>query len=345
MTAEQSGINNSPLPDTRHWQPRASKSETLEHAFFIRCQQIERGILRSVADEVAMNFDNFDSGLPIEDLVRKGLRELLPGRYSVTSGIATDSLGYTAGDCDIIIFNDEWFPIIKQGATLESRRRFIPVDGAYAVFEVKQSLGPKSLDRAMQKLVTCKRLYRPKAPGNRMVENSELSSCNHFTRNPLFAGVVAVSIQDGVGRDELITRFVRINQTLPRRDVINSLCILGATTVLWGYYHSDTDAHTAQYGNLKPALFMREDLYAELLPVMCGDHKDGSPLFELIRYLLAHLYHSVLAPEDIAVQYGLKDNEIRVPTDSQYRLSIDPLLFYQANAFWRHAREEDEKYR
>jgi len=45
--------------------------------------------------------DNFDSGLPIEDIVREALAGMLPTRYSVRSGTVVDGCGSTAGDVDV----------------------------------------------------------------------------------------------------------------------------------------------------------------------------------------------------------------------------------------------------
>lgn len=311
MSKKSVGPTETPIPDTRRWQPSSAKSKVFERAFFIRCKHLEQRMLQRAHDEIVMNFSNFDSGDPVESILRGGLRELLPGRYGVMPGRITDSLGFTAGDCDVVVFNKHWFPIGMPEVAPESRRRFIPVDGVYAVFEIKQSLDFKSLDDAMEKIVRCKRLYRPSATKGRITENTRIGSCDHEIRNPLFGGVIATRLGKGVKKNDIFTRFVEINRTLPRSDVVNSLCILGTATLLWGFRSEQVNEYTPQYGNLKRALFMDEDLYCPLMPILCGNKAGGSHFYELVAQLITQLYHTVLAPEDVAFNYGHKDGNIQ----------------------------------
>ena len=64
-------------------------------------------------------------------------------------GVIVDRAGRTGGDYDMIIFNDLWFPHVKAGATSSSRRAFYPIDGVYAVGEIKQTLDCSGLDKAL----------------------------------------------------------------------------------------------------------------------------------------------------------------------------------------------------
>jgi hypothetical protein len=313
------GTPSRPLPDTAAWQPRQGRPQTLERDFY-RCTHIEQLILHRANNEKEFNIDNFDSGLGIEDIVRDSIRELLPDRYAVDRGVLSDSRGYTSGDCDIVVSNHIWFPAIKEGATPQSRRKILPVEAAYSVIEVKQSLSADSLDAAMQKLVMCRRLYRPRVSRGRLVENRERGSCTFHNANPLHAAIIATGLTEQARPDEMFERFVRINQSLPRRDVINGLCILGEETLIWGYREIES-------AELKPALFMWDDQYLELIPVR-SRRSESSPnsLYAYISYLLSHLYHSVLAPEDLAIYYGFGMEQIRVPKTPGSTLQPDALI-------------------
>ena len=121
------------LPDPQQWQPRSTKTETLQSAFWSRCEAAEKLIKARAEDERHANIDNFDSGIGVEEIVREELRRILPSRYSVECGVIVDRAGRTGGDYDMIIFNDLWFPHVKAGATSSSRRAFYPIDGVYAV--------------------------------------------------------------------------------------------------------------------------------------------------------------------------------------------------------------------
>ena len=135
------------LPDTTQWQPRMSASDTLKSAFLKRCLGIETLIRLRSQFEREMNIDNFDSGPGVEDIIRGELNLLLPTRYSVRAGVINDRKGHTGGDFDVIIFSDLWFPVVKAGATPESRRVHLPSFAQKANQKLNQ---PKSR-RANQK--------------------------------------------------------------------------------------------------------------------------------------------------------------------------------------------------
>ena len=75
--------------------------------------------------------------MPFESLIKKELARLLPQRYAVTSGYLSDREGNTAGHCDLIAFNSVWFSPVKSAE--EKGQEYLPVEGVYAVGEVKQT--------------------------------------------------------------------------------------------------------------------------------------------------------------------------------------------------------------
>ncbi|WP_110513207.1 DUF6602 domain-containing protein [Herpetosiphon llansteffanensis] len=315
-TANKTTNNQPPLPDTTKWQPRSDKTNTLQASFLKRCIAVEKKIVLRAQYERGMIIDNFDAGSGIEDILRDELREILPHRYTVTTGTIVDRKGNTAGDCDIIIFNDHWFPSVKPGAIPTSRKTFFPIDGAYAIIEVKQALDYEILDEAMKKLVICNRLERPHTNANRIVENNEFDGCFHGLRNPLYTAIIATSLKDGIDMDILVERFFNINTTLDRLEVIRCLCVLGQGSVTW--FFRDLD------GNIKPTLFMREDLFTHILPAYHKVPQTESALYACVSDLLLHLYQSVLAAEDIAIAYGPVNYHFLGPTSPMISLSPDP---------------------
>jgi hypothetical protein len=290
----------------------------------MQCHRVESEILGRIEYEKQFNEQNFDSGWTVEEIIRQELGRLLPRRYSVYAGSISDSKGFTAGDCDVIVFNDLWFPVIKSGPTPQSRKTYLPIEGVYSVLEVKQTLTLKALDDAMEKLVTCHRLFRPSSSIDRLVENDMKDGCTHFVSNPLFSGVVAAGLPDNVQMDDVATRFIRINQLLPRKDVVHTLCVLGRGTIVWGYRPWES-SDLAQPSELHPATFMREDRYSRLVPVYGRTEADDSPFYDLTLTLLRHLNSSVLAPENIAVHYG-HNTKARTPATDDATLDPDPSL-------------------
>ena len=216
------------LPDTNEWQPRNSLAKALKNTFLQTCRSIEGRVIAESNIEKKFNIDNFDSGPGIEDVCKNQIKLLLPSRYEAMSGVVTDQRGYTCGECDIVIANKQWFPLIKYGATKDSRRIHIPVEAVYSVIEVKQTFTLSSLEEAMKKIVTYKRLQRIRSEYGRIVENHNLENLEDKSKslNYRFDPIVMINSNED-DRDELVRRFFEINETLPHFDRVNSLAILG----------------------------------------------------------------------------------------------------------------------
>jgi hypothetical protein len=140
----------------------------------------------------------------------------------------------------------------------------------------------------------------------------------------LYSAIVATDLGGGLDRDEAVEHFIRINQLLPRTDVVHALCILGHGTIVWAY-QPDPAADQTMVENLRPATFMREDRFDELIPVYGQTGPSDSALYELMQSLLSHLLNSVLAPENIAVHYG-QGTKMKVPSTPGATLLPDPRL-------------------
>jgi hypothetical protein len=308
-TSGRSGKSSSGLPDVARWQPREDSSADLAVSYRRRCQFVERRLLVRAAEEQAANIDNFDSGLGIEEIFRDELAKLLPARYGVTTGVISDRNGATAGHCDCVIFNDFWFPATKAGATEQSRRRHLPIEGTYGVIEVKQSLDARALDSAMEKLVVCQRLHRPLVARDRIVENRESGSCLHAISNPMHTAIFALGLGKRADFQSLVERFININKMLKRREIVTCLVVLGHGQLTWAYESDD---------GIKPARFFYEDLYAPLRPAWTPAEQEGDTFYHYAMHLNGHLYSSVLGAEDIAALYGEHE-----PTEVPVKLADD----------------------
>ncbi len=273
-----------------------------------------------------MNIDNFDSGIGVEDIVREELRRILPSRYAVEKGVLIDRHGRTGGDYDAIVFNDHWFPQVKAGATDTSRRSYYPIEGVYAVGEIKQTLDYSSVDSALKKLVIAHRLDRPRTFANRLVENRESGSCTHGLSNPLYSFIIGINLAKDVTFEELIERFYDVNKQLKRLEVVRALCVLDHGTVVWGY-------KDREQGGITQALFMLEDLYEPLVPAYFSVKDVESALFSLISNLKLHLFHSVLAPEDIAGLYGTLRRIVKAPKSDDVCLLPDEDILESLKTF------------
>ena len=293
------------LPDTDAWLPRDA-SKKLEAAFSEECKGVEQRLIQALQHEQKFAIDNFDSGLPFEAHVREELRPLLPRRYMITLGHILDRHGKSAGKCDFVVFNDLWFSPVK--SSRQPANTLLPIEGVYAVGEIKQTLTSNTLDEAMEKLIKCHRLDRPRTHAHRIVENRESCPCPHGMTSPLFSFILAGKISPDQSFQSLIERFVDINKKLNRLEVVRVLCVLGEGTVAWGFrdpLHGD---------EIRPALFVEADLFHPIFPVYSPAIVWGS-LLSLVQLMHLSMFHTVLGPEDLSQQYSEDVRTVKIPLD------------------------------
>lgn len=307
--------SNRPLPETNNWNPRDA-SDTLSSGLAKECKGAEERLLQALQHEKAFAVDNFESGLPFEGMIRHEISKLLPQRYAVTSGNVLDRDGRSAGNCDVVIFNNVWFSPVKSAATQDAGKPYLPVEGVYAVGEVKQTLSSATLDEAMEKLVKCHRLNRPRTFAHRVVENREGPTCPHGLTNPLFSFVLAGAVSQDESFTSLINRFFDISKQLKRLEVVRALCVLGEGAVVWSF-HDPLNSD-----EMKPALFVEADLFHPIFPVF-SPASFRSPFLLLLQVLHQSLFHVILGPEDVAFAYGLDATGIKRPTDPAVALPVE----------------------
>lgn len=282
------------IPDVASWQPYITNQETLRKSLMITCQLAQARIIARTKAEIRFNLQNFDAGLAIEEIVREELAGLLPKRYVVSPGVINDRRGRTSGDCDLIVRDPNWSPVIKPAATDEARRLHLPIESVYAVAEIKQTLGPNHLDNAMRKLVSVSRLERPENPYGHVTENQHLTFIDQENSilNPLHTTVFATSIPRGSTFNDVATRFGKINEHLNRKDMVKMLCVLGHGTA-W---------YSVESGTPYNATYMSDRDIPLVLQV-----NGGEPDNAFYRYyveILSHLNRSVLGLGDLSNAYG-----------------------------------------
>ena len=292
------------LPDVSCWQPIQRNDDTLKNALEITCQLAQHRITSRTKAEVRFNIYNYDSGYGVEDVVREELSNLLPERYSVEPGVVDDRHGKTAGDCDLIVRDRMWSPVIKLGATSKSRRFHFPIEGVYAAAEIKQTLGFAELDAAMKKLVTISRLDRPDNPYGHITENQHLQFFDKPGQilNPLHTSVFATGLKDGITFNDIAQRFGSINAMLTRDTMVKMLCVLDRGTA-W---------YSVESGSPYNATYMTDRCQPLLLQV--NSREPQSAFYRFYIELLGHLTRSVLGlaglkygnppPPRYVVKYG-----------------------------------------
>jgi hypothetical protein len=87
------------------------------------------------------------------------LREYLPKRYAIDSGIVVDSEGKASQQQDLIVFDRQYSPFVLHHGGLS----YVPAESVYAVFEVKQDLNKTHLEYAANKARSVRSLKRTSA--------------------------------------------------------------------------------------------------------------------------------------------------------------------------------------
>src|SRR5690349_20647058 len=84
------------------------------------------------------------------------LRQYLPHRYSVESGIVIDSEGSTSDQIDVVIFDRQYTPTLLD----QQKHKYIPAEAVYAVLEAKPTIDKSYLQYAGEKARSVRRLCR-----------------------------------------------------------------------------------------------------------------------------------------------------------------------------------------
>ena len=290
------------LPDVGKWQPDPEKERTLRDALMLTCQYAQTRVVDRMEAETRFSRHGFDSGLDVEAIIREELSNLLPSRYVVAPGIVSDRRGYSAGECDLLIRDHLWSPVIKPGATVASRRFHFPIEGIYASTEIKQTLGLTELDDAMKKLVKLSRLERPDNPYGHITENQHIEALDQDGRilNPLHTTVLATRLKKGPSFDDVVSRFGEINVKLNRDHMVKMLCVLGHGTA-W---------YSVESGNPYNATYMSDR--QDKLVLQVNDQEPDNVFYRYFVELLGHLSRSVLGFGDLSSAYGPPPPERRV---------------------------------
>jgi hypothetical protein len=95
-------------------------------------------------------------GAAFEEVFRTFLRTYLPQALDISTGVLVDSTGGHSRQLDVIISDAAKTPIFYRSGDM----RVIPVEGAYAVIEVKAHLDGEELDRVFQNMRSVRALEK-----------------------------------------------------------------------------------------------------------------------------------------------------------------------------------------
>lgn len=123
-------------------------------------------------------------------------REYLPTRYAVGTGFVIDCKDQLSEQIDVLIFDRHFTPILYSQEPL----LYIPAEGVYAAFEVKQSLNKHAVQYASDKAKSLRRLQRASTAVPTIHGPAKIAS-----ENSILAGVLAYSCDWADGLDSSFT--------------------------------------------------------------------------------------------------------------------------------------------
>lgn len=120
------------------------------------------------------------------------LSKYLPDRYKITSGIVIDSSGATSDQIDVVIYDNQYTPILLS----QQNHYYIPAESVYAVFEAKPLINKNYLDYAGAKAGSVRRLKRTSVSIHHA--GGVYPAKEHFE---ILAGILAIEASwvDGLG--------------------------------------------------------------------------------------------------------------------------------------------------
>lgn len=173
----------------------------------------------SMANRIQYDFENVSSkvihrgvmGSLREDILRKCLRDLIPSKFSIGTGIVLDAHDTQSKQQDFLIFDGFSSPqFLKNEVAI-----FLPVESVYATIEVKSTLRTKDLRQAIENACSVKSLekniFYPPYP-------------HVMPSNVIFSSIFAYSSEADL--DTIHRKFDEINLSIPLENRISTICIL-----------------------------------------------------------------------------------------------------------------------
>lgn len=111
---------------------------------------------------------NLEKGLNNETILREILQAILPKRYGIGKGKIISFEGLMSRQCDIIIYDAMNCPCLFID---ENQNQILPIEGVFAVIEVKTKLTKQELENAFEVIYSVKKM----APKEDVSENELLT--------------------------------------------------------------------------------------------------------------------------------------------------------------------------
>lgn len=227
-----------------------------------------------------------------EEILTKCLKELLPQKYSVGSGIIVDADQTQSRQQDFFIYDAFDSPVFLK----RSSYQVVPIESVYATVEIKSSLNKNELEKCVKNIQSVKKLKLTPAGTRHWTPPTE-----NQVMGMVFAYTSDISLETIIKNLNEFNREMKI----PYEEQINMICVLNKGVIL-----------PLEKNGLNNVRLMPNNN-----TVLCktkGSMEDNLSLFYLI--LQYHLNLLVKAAPDL-MEYAKKSNLI----NSQAIISLDDM--------------------
>lgn len=140
----------------------AKQKSKQDSKHFIRnaFERVHRKLLSELEDAEQTVSHDGTRGSVSETSWIKVLRNYLPNRYAVASGIIIDCEGHTSDQIDVVIYDLQYTPVLLT----QEPHQYIPAEAVYAVLEAKPAINKGTLEYAGKKAASVRSLKRTSVP-------------------------------------------------------------------------------------------------------------------------------------------------------------------------------------
>lgn len=167
-------------------------------------------------------------GASFEEVFRQFLRAYLPATLDISTGIVVDSAGRSSRQIDIIISDAMKTPIFyRSGET-----RVVPVEGVYAVIEVKANLNQQELKRTFENMKSVRALEKKAfVPKSSVIVEKKMMYGYEWDTWPTNYFVFAFD-SDPLDKLGALLASWYTKEVLPEWSRVDTLCVLNKGVIL-----------------------------------------------------------------------------------------------------------------
>ena len=129
--------------------------DSVRHAYLVNVYRRISETIKTRSKGSRLVNHALETGLSNEEILRDTLREILPRKYGIAKGKIVNASGAMSRQCDIIVYDVLNCPNIFVDS---NKNQILPIEGVYAVIEVKTQLTHARLAESFENIWSLKNL-------------------------------------------------------------------------------------------------------------------------------------------------------------------------------------------